>query len=62
LAELRTQVIVESGKTIHLGGLIASKVANAAKGLPGGGIMDMFFRGVQKINYLGEKKMALVWV
>jgi type II secretory pathway component HofQ len=26
----------------------ASKVANAAKGLPGGGIMDMFFRGVQK--------------
>jgi hypothetical protein len=33
---------------IHLGGLIASKVANAAKGLPDGGIMDMFFRGVQK--------------
>ncbi|VVH59986.1 hypothetical protein BAZOLSSOX_1081 [uncultured Gammaproteobacteria bacterium] len=48
LQKLRTQVIVESGKTIHLGGLIASKVANAAKGLPGGGIMDMFFRGVQK--------------
>jgi type II secretory pathway component GspD/PulD (secretin) len=35
LQKLRTQVIVESGKTIHLGGLIASKVANAAKGLPG---------------------------
>ena len=48
LQKLRTQVIVESGKTIHLGGLIASKVANAAKGLPDGGIMDMFFRGVQK--------------
>ncbi|CAC9476426.1 hypothetical protein [uncultured Gammaproteobacteria bacterium] len=48
LQKLRTQVIVESGKTIHLGGLIASKVANAAKGLPNGGIMDMFFRGVQK--------------
>ena len=48
LQKLRTQVIVESGKTIHLGGLIASKVANAAKGLPSGGIMDMFFRGVQK--------------
>jgi type II secretory pathway component GspD/PulD (secretin) len=38
LQKLATQVIVESGKTIHLGGLIASKVANAAKGLPGGGL------------------------
>ncbi len=48
LQKLSTQVIVENGKTIHLGGLIASKVANAVKGLPGGGVMDVFFRGVQK--------------
>jgi len=48
LQKLTTQVIVENGKTIHLGGLIASKVANAVKGLPDGGIMDIFFRGVQK--------------
>ncbi len=45
LQKLATQVIVESGKTIHLGGLIASKVANAAKGLPGGGLLDVFFKG-----------------
>ena len=48
LQRLTTQVIVESGKTIHLGGLIASKVVNAAKGLPSGGVMDVFFKGVQK--------------
>jgi len=45
LQKLTTQVIVESGKTIHLGGLIASKVANASKGLPGGGWMDFMFKG-----------------
>ena len=48
LQKLATQVIVENGKTIHLGGLVASKVANAAKGLPGGGFMDLFFKGSQK--------------
>jgi type II secretory pathway component GspD/PulD (secretin) len=48
LQKLSTQVIVESGKTIHLGGLIASKVANAVKGLPNEGVMDIFFKGVQK--------------
>ncbi len=48
LQKLATKVIVESGKTIHLGGLIATKVVNAAKGLPNAGIFDVFFRGVQK--------------
>ncbi len=45
LQKLTTQVIVDSGKTIHLGGLIASKVASASKGLPGGGWMDFMFKG-----------------
>jgi len=48
LQKLATKVIVENGKTIHLGGLIATKVVNAAKGLPNAGILDVFFRGVQK--------------
>jgi Flp pilus assembly secretin CpaC len=48
LQKLATKVIVENGKTIHLGGLIATKVVNAAKGLPNAGIFDVFFRGVQK--------------
>jgi type II secretory pathway component GspD/PulD (secretin) len=48
LQKLATQVIVESGKTIHLGGLMASKVASAAKGLPQGGFLDFLFKGVQK--------------
>ena len=48
LQKLTTQVIVESGRTIHLGGLIASKIASAVKGLPSDGIMNFFFRGVKK--------------
>ena len=48
LQKLATKVIVENGKTIHLGGLIATKIVNAAKGLPNAGIFDLFFRGVQK--------------
>jgi type II secretory pathway component GspD/PulD (secretin) len=48
LQKLATKVIVDNGKTIHLGGLIATKVVNAAKGLPNSGILDVFFRGVQK--------------
>ncbi len=48
LQKLATKVIVENGKTIHLGGLIATKVVNAAKGLPNAGIFDVFFRGTQK--------------
>jgi type II secretory pathway component GspD/PulD (secretin) len=48
LQKLATKVIVENGKTIHLGGLIATKVVNAAKGLPNSGIFDVFFRGVKK--------------
>ncbi len=48
LQKLATKVIVESGKTIHLGGLIASKIANATKGLPDGGILDVFFKSAQK--------------
>jgi type II secretory pathway component GspD/PulD (secretin) len=47
LQKLATKVIVDNGKTIHLGGLIATKVVNAAKGLPNSGILDVFFRGVQ---------------
>ena len=48
LQKLATKVIVENGKTIHLGGLIATKIVNAAKRLPNAGILDVFFRGVKK--------------
>lgn len=48
LQKLATQVIVESGKTIHLGGLIASKISNSAKGTPSGGILNTLFSGSQK--------------
>lgn len=48
LQKLATKVIVENGKTIHLGGLIASKVVNAARGLPNAGLFDVLFRGVNK--------------
>lgn len=47
LQKLATQVIVESGKMIYLGGLIASKIVNTVKNLPNSGIFDVFFRGTQ---------------
>lgn len=49
LQKLSTQVIVRSGDTVHLGGLIADKIADMAKGLPGeDNIFSFFFKGVQK--------------
>jgi type II secretory pathway component GspD/PulD (secretin) len=48
LQQLATQVIVKSGETIHLGGLIADKVAKASKGLGANNILNWLFEGVQE--------------
>jgi type II secretory pathway component GspD/PulD (secretin) len=48
LQKLATQVTVDSGETIHLGGLIADKITDATKGIGQDSMLDFIFRGVQQ--------------
>ena len=58
LQSLATQVIVNSGETIHLGGLIAEKIANSAKNLPKGSLLGIFFDG--EIKKLERREIVIL--
>lgn len=58
LQKLSTQAIVGNGKTMHLGGLIAKKIANASKSVPGDSLFDGIFGSSQ--NSLEKREVVIL--